>query len=172
MSTTETSVDHDGRSVDRPAFGLAAFLAVAGVYVIVDAASLSAGFSDQYVPPYALPYLLGTMLVVLAVCLAVATARGSMPEADAGEDVDLTVPTDWRTIAMLVGLLLVCALLIDLLSWAIVGAFLFAGVAAILGSRTFVRDLAVGALMSVGSWYGFYVGLGIPIPAGILDGVL
>ncbi len=26
--------------------------------------------------------------------------------------------------------------------------------------------------LSVGTWYGFYVGLGIPIPAGILDGIL
>ena len=30
----------------------------------------------------------------------------------------------------------------------------------------------IGAVLSVGTWYGFYVGLGVPIPAGILDGVL
>ncbi len=41
-----------------------------------------------------------------------------------------------------------------------------------LGSRTPVRDIAIGVALSVGTWYGFYVGLGIPIPAGILDGVL
>lgn len=63
-------------------------------------------------------------------------------------------------------------MLIDLLGWAITGALLFAGCAAVLGSRTYVRDLIIGAVMSVGTWYGFYVALGVPIPAGILDGVL
>ena len=41
-----------------------------------------------------------------------------------------------------------------------------------LGSRTLVRDMLIGAVLSVGSWYAFYVGLGIPLRAGILDGVL
>ena len=41
-----------------------------------------------------------------------------------------------------------------------------------LGSRRIVLNLAIGAVLSVGTWYGFYVGLGVPIPAGILDGVL
>ena len=49
---------------------------------------------------------------------------------------------------------------------------LFAGAAWVLGSRHWVRDLAIGVALSVGTFYGFYVGLGIPLPAGILDGVL
>lgn len=51
-------------------------------------------------------------------------------------------------------------------------ALLFAGTAHVLGSRTLVRDLAIGVVLSVGTWYGFYSGLGLAIPAGILDGVL
>jgi putative tricarboxylic transport membrane protein len=35
-----------------------------------------------------------------------------------------------------------------------------------------LRDLIVGAVMSVGSWYFFYVGLDVPLPPGILDGIL
>jgi len=42
----------------------------------------------------------------------------------------------------------------------------------VLGSRHWVRNLLIGTVMSVASWYGFYVGLGIPIPAGVLDGIL
>jgi len=30
----------------------------------------------------------------------------------------------------------------------------------------------VGCVLSVLSWYAFYVGLGIPLSAGILDGIL
>jgi len=62
--------------------------------------------------------------------------------------------------------------LIDLLGWAITGAMLFAGCAAALGSRTWIRDIAIGAVLSVGSWYLFTVGLGVPLPAAILDGIL
>ncbi|MET0208657.1 MAG: hypothetical protein ABW220_06420 [Burkholderiaceae bacterium] len=41
-----------------------------------------------------------------------------------------------------------------------------------LGSNTLVRDVLVGAVLSVSSWYFFYVGLGVPLPPGILDGLL
>ena len=41
-----------------------------------------------------------------------------------------------------------------------------------LGSRTLIKDLLIGVVLSVTSWYAFYVGLGIPLSAGLLDGVL
>ncbi|NYI46356.1 putative tricarboxylic transport membrane protein [Nocardioides aromaticivorans] len=158
--------------VDRAQYGLAGFLVVVGGYVLYDAWSLEPAFADQPVQPYAIPYVVGAGLVVLGILLGIATARGDRPEAEEGEDIDLTQGTDVRTVALLAGVLVVNIALIDLLGWAITGALLFAGSAFALGSRTWVRDLAVGAALSVGTWYGFYVGLGIPIPAGILDGVL
>lgn len=63
-------------------------------------------------------------------------------------------------------------LLVNVLGWAITGAFVFAGCAWALGSRTLLRDVVVGAVLSVGSWYFFYVGLGVPLSPGILDGIL
>ena len=62
--------------------------------------------------------------------------------------------------------------MVSFLGWAITGALLFAGTAWVLGSRTPVRDLIIGTVLSVGSFYAFYVGLGVPIPPGILDGIL
>ena len=47
-----------------------------------------------------------------------------------------------------------------------------AGCAWSLGSRTLVRDLIVGAVLSVSSWYFFYVVLDLPLTPGILDGIL
>ena len=44
-------------------------------------------------------------MVVLAVLLAIATARGDVPEGEAGEDVDLTTPADWLTVGKLVGVM-------------------------------------------------------------------
>ena len=101
-----------------------------------------------------------------------ATARGDLPHEEEGEDVDLESGTDWRTMAMLLGVIVANIALIDLLGWAITGAMLFAGCAAALGSRTWIRDIAIGAVLSVGSWYLFTVGLGVPLPAAILDGIL
>ena len=160
------------RPVDKAQYGLAAFLVVVGACVLVDAVTLEDGFADQPVQPYAFPYAVGGVLLVLAALLAVATYRGDVPQAEEGEDVDLTQPSDWATVVKLVLVFLANILLVDWLGWAITGAFLFVGTAYVLGSRTLIRDVAVGVALSVGTWYGFYSGLGLAIPAGILDGVL
>lgn len=159
-------------AVDKAQYGLAAFLVLVGGYVVYDASTLEDAFSDQPVQPWALPFVVGGALLLLGVALAVATARGDRPEAEEGEDIDLSQGTDLRTIGLLTGVLVLNMLLIDWLGWAITGALLFTGATYVLGSRTWVRNLAIGAALSLGSWYGFYVGLGLPIPAGILDGVL
>ena len=162
----------DGARVDTAQYGLAVFIAVVGAYVLYDASGLEQGFADDPLGPRAVPYLVGGVLLVLAVLLAVATARGDVPEAEEGEDVDLSERSAWATVAKLVGVVVLNIVLIDTLGWAITGALLFAGCAAVLGSRTHLRDLAIGVVLSLVTWYGFYVGLGVPIPPGVLDGVL
>ena len=157
--------------VDRSQYLLAAALLAVGVYTIIDARGLNVGFGDP-VGPRVFPYVIGTGMVVLSVLLAVATARGDVAESEPGEDIDLTTPPDWLTVGKLVGVLVLNLLLVNLLGWAITGALLFAGAAWALGSRTLVRDLLVGAVLSVSSWYFFYVGLGVELTPGILDGVL
>lgn len=158
-------------TTDRAQYGLAAVLALVGLYTIFDARGLKVGFGDP-VGPRVFPYVIGTAMVVLAVLLAIATARGDVPQAEEGEDVDLTTPPDWLTVGKLVAILVLNLLLVNVLGWAITGAFLFAGCAWALGSRTLVRDLLVGVVLSVASWYFFYSGLGVPLDPGILDGIL
>ncbi|UUZ61726.1 tripartite tricarboxylate transporter TctB family protein [Nocardioides sp. B-3] len=138
---------------------------------MVDARGLNVGFGDP-IGPRVFPYAIGTVMVVLAVLLAVATARGDVPQAEEGEDVDLTTPADWLTVGKLVAIPVLNILLVNILGWAITGALLFAGCAWAPGSRTLVRDLIVGVVLAVGSWYFFYVGLGVPLSPGILDGIL
>jgi putative tricarboxylic transport membrane protein len=157
--------------VDRSQYWLAAALLAVGVYTIIDARGLNVGFGDP-VGPRVFPYVIGTGMVVLSVLLAVATARGDVAESEPGEDIDLTTPPDWLTVGKLVGVLVLNLLLVNVLGWAVTGALLFAGAAWALGSRTLVRDLLVGAVLSVSSWYFFYVGLGVSLTPGILDGLL
>jgi putative tricarboxylic transport membrane protein len=156
---------------DKAQYGVAALLLVVGAYTVYDATTLTVGFGDP-VGPRAFPYVIGSALVVLAVLLALATARGDVPEAEAGEDVDLTVRADWITLLKLVGVLVFTIATVGWLGWAITGAVLFAGAAWALGSRTPVGDALVGVVLAVGSWYLFYSGLDIPLSPGVLDGVL
>lgn len=157
--------------VDKAQYALAAVLGAVGAYTLIDARGLNVGFGDP-VGPRIFPYIVGTGMLVLAVLLAVATARGDIPDAEEGEDVDLTTPPDWTTVAKLLGVLVLNMVFVSIIGWAITGALLFAGCAWALGSRTLVRDLVVGAIMSVGSWYFFYAGLDVPLSPGILDGIL
>jgi putative tricarboxylic transport membrane protein len=170
MSTTPDTRPQDGAR-DLPQLGLAAGLAVVGAFTVYDASTLEVGFADP-VGPRVFPYLIGAVLVGLAVLLAVATLRGDRPEEEGGEDVDLTRSADWPTVLKLVAVLVLTIATVNLLGWAITGALLFAGATWALGSRTPIKDLGIGIVLSVGSWYAFYVGLGIPLTPGVLDGVL
>ena len=154
-----------------PQLGLAAMLVVVGAYTFYDATTLRIGFADP-VGPRVFPYAIGAVTVVLGVLLALATLRGDVPQAEAGEDIDLRRPADWLTVLKLVGVLLFTVLTISFIGWAVSGALLFVGSAWALGSRTLVRDVIAGLVLSVSSWYFFHEVLGVILPAGILDGVL
>ena len=155
---------------DRAQYVLVAALAAVGIYTVLDARGLNIGFGDP-IGPRMFPYVIGTVTVALAALLALATARGDIGEGEEGEDIDLTTPADWLTIGKLLGVLVLNLLLVNLLGWAITGGLLFAGCAWALGSKTFVRDLIVGFVLAVSSWY-FFHWLGVELPAGILDGIL
>ena len=170
MAHAETSASGPAR-VDRGQYLLAAALAAVGLWTIIDARGLTVGFGDP-VGPRIFPYVVGAAMLLLAALLAVATARGDVAEGEEGEDIDLTTPPDWLTVGKLLGILLLNTLLVELLGWAITGALLFAGCAWALGSKTLLRDLIVGVVLSLGSWYFFYVGLDVPLSPGILDGIL
>jgi putative tricarboxylic transport membrane protein len=171
MATTGDRRATEPVHVDKAQYVLAAALALVGIYTVVDARGLTVGFGDP-VGPRVFPYIIGTGMIVLAVLLAVATARGDVAEGEAGEDIDLTSPPDWATVGKLVAVLVLNVLFVNLLGWVVTGALLFAGCAWALGSRTLLRDVIVGAVLSVSSWYFFYVGLDVPLPPGILDGIL
>jgi putative tricarboxylic transport membrane protein len=64
------------------------------------------------------------------------------------------------------------ALLVDWLGWVISGSILFWGSAIVLGSRRYVIALAVGVALALATFYGFAIGLGLSLPAGVLQGIL
>lgn len=168
-----TTTDKPTRRIDKAQYVVCAVLVAVGAFLIYGAVSLEPGFAKvDPVGPKAFPLTIGIVLIVLAVVLALAIPRGSVGEADAGEDVDPNSPGDWRTVGMLVGVFVAVILLVEPLGWVIAGTLLFAGAATILGNRHYVRNIVIGAVLALVSFYAFYSGLGIPLPAGILDGIL
>ena len=166
---SETATRLQGRSE----LCFVALLGAVGGLVLWDATQLSAPYSQSDpVGPRTVPYLVAALLLSCAVWLAVDVLRGGRGEAEGGEDVDLDHPTEWRTVVPLVAVFLANILLIDRLGWVISGAILFWGSVWALGSRHYVRDALVAVALSVLTFYGLYLGLGIYLPAGILEGVL
>lgn len=174
MTTTEEPQQNPvAKTVDKAQYIVCVVMVAVGAFLIYDALSLEPGFAKvDPVGPKLFPIAIGSILIVLAVVLAIAIPRGSVGEADAGEDVDPNTPGDWRTVGLLVGVFVAVIMLVNPLGWAIAGTLLFAGAATILGSRHYIRNIIIGAVLAVASFYAFYSGLGIPLPAGILDGIL
>lgn len=175
MSThTDDAATVDTRQrPDYSQYIVCAVMVAAGVYLIYDAMSMPGGYAEvDPVGPRFFPMTIGVGLLMMSVVLAVAIPRGYRGEADAGEDIDPDMPSDWRTVGLLVGLFVGLIAFVTPLGWVITSALFFAGCATVLGSRHYVRNLAIGVVLAVASFYAFYSGLGIPLPAGILDGIL
>jgi putative tricarboxylic transport membrane protein len=173
MSASIGSTNRRGRLAGRSELGVALLLGVVGMVVLVDAAGIHAPYSQSDpVGPRTVPFVVAGLLLVCAAALAVNVLRGGHGEAEEGEDVDLTAPTEWRVVLPLVGAFVANVLLIDLLGWVISGALLFWGSSWALGSRHPVRDAVISLALSLATFYGFYLGLGIQLPAGVLEGVL
>ena len=150
-----------------------AFVALMGVIVLIDASTLSNNRTGvDPLGPRAVPIVVGVVSLILAVALAVTVRRGHLAEAESGEDIDLEHGADVKTVLLLIGVFVLNILLIDTLGWVISGGMLFYGSALALGSRHFIRDLFIAAGLSLGTFYAFAIGLGVNLPAGILQGIL
>jgi putative tricarboxylic transport membrane protein len=157
----------------RSELGMALLLGAVGGLVLWDAAQLNAPYSQSDpVGPRTVPYLVAGLLFLCTVWLIADVLRGGRGEAEGGEDVDLDQPSEWRVVLPLVAAFVANILLIDLLGWVISGTILFWGSVWALGSRHYVRDVLISLAISLFTFYGFYAGLGIYLPAGLLEGVL
>jgi len=156
----------------RSEFGVALLLLALGGWAIFDALQLTDQVSRGPVSARTVPLVVGALLIVMAVLLTIDLLRGGRGEQEGGEDVDLSRGSDWKTIGLLVASIVANALLIERLGWPVSGAILFFGATFALGSRRYVLNVLISVGLSVGTWYLFNLALGIPLPVGILKGIL
>jgi putative tricarboxylic transport membrane protein len=153
--------------------GVCVLLLALGVLVLTDALTMDVDIAQRGpVGPRTVPVVVGAGLLLIAALLAVDVLRGGRGQAEAGEDVDLSEPADWRTVLLLTGVFLGSAVLIEPLGFPAAGALLFWGAAFALGSRRHDRDPLVAAVLSLVTYAVFNNLLGVPLPGGPLMGVL
>ncbi|MDR6986471.1 putative tricarboxylic transport membrane protein [Paenarthrobacter nitroguajacolicus] len=157
----------------RAELGVALLLGAVGVLVFLDANGLVTPYSQSDpVGPKTVPFIVSGLLIVCAILLAINVLRGGKGEVEGGEDIDLAHAADWKTVLPLAGAFILNILLIDWAGWVISGTVLFWGSVLALGSRRYIRDGLISVALSLLTFYGFYLGLGIALPAGLLEGIL
>jgi putative tricarboxylic transport membrane protein len=157
----------------RSELGVAALLGAIAVVVAIDTANIRhTAVNAGVMGPQVVPTLIAIGLALCAIALAVDVLRGGHAEPEEGEDIDLSRGAHWPTLLGLAGIILVGALLLNVLGFVIASSLTFYGSALMLGSRRYVWALLIGVALSVGTFYGFVLGLGIPLPAGLLTGIL
>ncbi len=126
------------------------------------------------VGPRVIPYIVGAGLVIIGGWLLVEALTGRWGSAvgTESEDVDPTLPTDWRTVGILAASLLAYLVLLEPAGFVIASTALFSGAAYAMGSRRYARDITCGLVMAVLLYVGFTRGLDLQLPAGILVGVI
>lgn len=80
-------------------------------------------------------------------------------------------PIDWRTLAVVAGALAAFILILPIVGWLICSAALFWVISWAFGSKRPLFDIAVAALVAACVQLAFSAGLGLTLPAGILEGV-
>jgi putative tricarboxylic transport membrane protein len=149
------------------------------VGVAVLGMGLVAGWLTWSVPPtpiYAVvgpslvPAVVSAGLVALGLGLVLVALRGGW-SADMPEVAEAP-PTNWRALGLLGAGLVVNLALIDWLGFVIAATVQYVLVTAAFGSRRYLRDLAIGAVVALFAYLGFDRLLGVNIGAGVLEGWL
>ncbi|MEU4836979.1 tripartite tricarboxylate transporter TctB family protein [Nocardia testacea] len=158
---------------DHSELGVAALLAGSGALVMIDALTMTTDFTQRGpVGPKAVPLAVATLLLVVAAVLAIDVLRGGRGEPEGGEDIDLAMSPEWRTVLLLVGVFVANIALIEVVGFPVSGALLFWGVAFALGSRHWLRDPLVAVSLALVTYVVFVRLLDVPLPGGPLDGVI
>jgi putative tricarboxylic transport membrane protein len=156
----------------RAELGLAALVFALGVFFLVETAKIQAPQTATVIGPRFFPTAVGVLLLVVGAWLTADVLRGGHGDPEAEEDIDVSKPTDWRTLGLVAGVFALHIALVERLGWPLAGAVLFFGVAYALGARRYLRDAAISLVLGFTVYFVFARLLGLTLPAGVLDGVI
>ncbi|GGU21961.1 tripartite tricarboxylate transporter TctB family protein [Nocardioides albus] len=164
----------------RSGLVLAGLILAFAIYLTVGIITMTVPDGAEPPGPKFFPIILAVACYALAVMLTVHYVR--RPEAPADTDGVETIEepegvrhksfTDWRTLGLTMAGFLAFALLLDPIGWILAAALMFWVIAWAMGSGSPLKDVAVALVLSCAVQVAFSAGLGLHLPAGILDGVL
>ncbi|CAA9585742.1 MAG: hypothetical protein AVDCRST_MAG87-3929 [uncultured Thermomicrobiales bacterium] len=170
---TLSGQDHEPSRWSRYAELLVALaVVILGVIILVETQDIRVTRATARVGPRVIPTIVGWGLVVIGLWYGLELLRGqnSRPAADS-EDVDISLPPDWTTIAGIGAGLVAYMLLIERAGFIIASTALFTITAFSMGSRNIFRDVGLGIVIAVGAYLAFSEGLEVDLPEGILEGL-
>lgn len=174
-------------------FIMVAILAITGVVLLMGNVTVEI-IGDTTPGPMFMPNIVGVLALILAVVLAIDILAKPKKGHDAihSDDPDISpdlledlgdidphatdTPTpglaDWKCTAAAVVGFAALILLLPYLGWVITAGLLFFMVSVTLGGKNYVRDLAIGFIISSLTYLAFAVGLGLNLPSGLIGGII
>ncbi len=119
------------------------------------------------VGPTIFPYIAVTGLVCLSLLLILKAVTGGWQDAEEKE-----VALDWRAFCFVVAGLLANVSLIDVLGFSAASTAMFVLITYGFGSRSPLRDAAIGLAVALTAYFGFAKLLGVNIGAGVIENLL
>lgn len=96
---------------------LSVLLLALGLYLIIDARSITIPGSSNTVGPRFFPYVVGGATVLVGALLGVRILLGDQGPAEEGEEIDPDAKTSWRAVGIITVAFLAHALLINVVGW-------------------------------------------------------
>ena len=136
-----------------------------GVVLLVGARGISFAAGYDRIGPRFFPYSVGVGLIILGVALGAYLVLGRGAERETGEP----EPIAWRPLGLVTLALVATVLLYDPAGFVIASAAQVWLVARGFGSGRPIRDTVVAVVLSAVVYVAFSRGLGLTLPAGILE---
>ncbi|MEU6712655.1 tripartite tricarboxylate transporter TctB family protein [Nonomuraea sp. NPDC046802] len=145
---------------------------LAAVVVLGQAFAITDGNGYQAVGPRVFPLLVGFGLAVVAVIGVVQAFRPGAPDEPATSETSGNAESQddvhWPSVLMLLGALAGYALILVPAGYWQATTVFFVAVARVLGSRRLLRDLLVGLVLALATYFLFDRLLGISLPPGLI----
>ncbi len=148
-------------------------IAVAAAYLL-GAFNIPMPTLKQQLGPDVFPKVIGFLLLFLGCIYAFQMFRGSVKEdekraAIIGAEEKLEGETNFRKMAVMIGLMLVYAFIFDKLGYAISTFLMFMAGSLVMDRRHLVRDTIIALIASFGLFFLFTLLLRVNLPAGPLS---
>ncbi|TNM27545.1 tripartite tricarboxylate transporter TctB family protein [Streptomyces sedi] len=158
-------------AASRGDWAVVALLLALGAFLAHGTATMDVPENSGSPGPRFVPVIVTVLTFVLAALMAAQVARATAgagvraPERSAhGEE------TDWRAVGVVVASFLAFTALLSPLGWLLSAALLFWGTGYALGGRRPLFDAGVALSVSAAFQLAFSAGLGLALPAGVLEG--